>query len=574
MINLSFNDSSLFCTVWSESDDQVLLTQIAHIPLTGDLDNARGNDKVFNAILEHAFKALADEVQLAGQETYVTIPDYWVHHDFTEVDANMGSADSWDFILWQKDQRFGEKGLDYLTYAENIQDNIKHVIHIPTLMISDIKLSISEYGAEPVWLGTESMVFIGLTNRTYGVISEAGNGYDLFIIKRKKLFAGSVRYVKGEWKVSKSFGFKNEIEKLLTIHKDAPRKNLSPVYTLDKLSEKKQAHWKENKIQHINPFTKINIESAESLEGIPYHLLAIQSMLNDEKFCKSDLNLFSATGLIEKIDKQQIQQVEVEQKDLEKKKIKQVEKDEKDKNRKQLNLQYLVVFITVLIFLLSFLMSLYVKNPDIFNIGNQENKINNEEANPSLSAIDDGGDSVYPKQLVDIMQYSSSMMQGIQFVFESFPYDEVSFISVSERDMQLEIVNGEEIVPDLLPLGSMVNYNVQGIACCGGFKHFYDFLLPLQHGEFSVKMDSAISLQNSFSTLEVQVEKLESIDQGKFIQTPYIIKTDSEDKMKAVFEIMLKLNNNISLRKAVFKTNPESGESNSVFYISSFERIG
>ena len=59
MIYLSFNESSLLCSVWSQGDDKSILTQISQIPLTGDLDDARGNDKVLNAILEQAFKPLS-----------------------------------------------------------------------------------------------------------------------------------------------------------------------------------------------------------------------------------------------------------------------------------------------------------------------------------------------------------------------------------------------------------------------------------------------------------------------------------------------------------------------------------
>lgn len=99
MIYLSFNESSLLCSIWSQTDDKLFLTQLTLIPLTGDLDAARGDDSLFNAILEQAFKALANEVQMDGHDAYVTIPDYWAHHDFTEVDANMGSEDSWEFIL-------------------------------------------------------------------------------------------------------------------------------------------------------------------------------------------------------------------------------------------------------------------------------------------------------------------------------------------------------------------------------------------------------------------------------------------------------------------------------------------
>lgn len=557
------------CSVWSQQNDKPFLTQITLIPLTGDLDAARGDDSKFNAILEQAFKALSSEIQLDGHDAYVTIPDYWAHHDFTEVDANMGSDDSWEFILWQKDQRLGEKAIDYLTYAENIQGNVKHVVHLPTLLMSDIKLSISEYGAEPIWLGTESMAFTGPTKRTYGVISEAGNGYDLFVIKGNGLYAGSARQVKGEWKVSKSFGFKSDLEEILTIYKKTPRKNLSPVYTLDRLSEKKQAHWTNNKLQHIKPFDKVSVENADDLDKMPYHLLAIQSIMVDAKFSQSNMNLFSAAGLIEKIEAPQIEEKTIQQIDKVKPK-----KKKKVNKRKSFDLQNVVVVLTTIIILLSFAMSIYLKKSEdntktkrdeiIQKIIPQEEKV--KSVNEPLQ--------IFPQPLMDIMQNSISMMKGMQYVFEKFPFKNVIFLSVSERDLQLEIVNGEEIGVDLLPLGSMINYNVKGIECCEGFKHFYDFLLPETSEILSTEIDSTESLQASFSNLNVQVEKLDSIDKGKFKQTPYILKANSEEKMKAAFSVLLQQNHNISLRKAVVKTNPESRESQSVFYISVFEYKG
>jgi len=574
VIYLSFNESSLLCSVWSQQNDKPFLTQITLIPLTGDLDAARGDDSKFNAILEQAFKALSSEIQLDGHDAYVTIPDYWAHHDFTEVDANMGLDDSWEFILWQKDQRLGEKAIDYLTYAENIQGNVKHVVHLPTLLMSDIKLSISEYGAEPIWLGTESMAFTGPTKRTYGVISEAGNGYDLFVIKGNGLYAGSARQVKGEWKVSKSFGFKSDLEEILSIYKKTPRKNLSPVYTLDRLSEKKQSHWSNNKLQHIKPFDKVSVENADDLDKMPYHLLAIQSILFDDKFSRSNMNLFSSAGLIEKIEAPQIEEKTIQQKDKVKTKIKESGKKKKVKKRKSFDLQNVVVVLTTIIILLSFAMSIYLKKSEnqtvpkhdviVQKIIPQEEKV--KSVNEQLH--------IFPQPLMDIMQNSISMMKGMKYVFEKFPFKNVIFLSVSERDLQLEIVNGEEIGVDLLPLGSMINYNVKGIECCEGFKHFYDFLLPETSEILSTEIDSTESLQASFSNLNVQVEKLDSIDKGKFKQTPYILKANSEEKMKAAFSVLLQQNHNISLRKAVVKTNPESRESQSVFYISVFERKG
>ena len=349
---------------------------------------------------------------------------------------------------------------------------------------------------------------------------------------------------------------------------------MSPVYTLDRLSEKKEAHWSNNKLQHIKPFDKVSVENADDLDKMPYHLLAIQSILFDDKFSRSNMNLFSSAGLIEKIEAPQIEEKTIQQKDKVKTKIKESGKKKKVKKRKSFDLQNVVVVLTTIIILLSFAMSIYLKKSEnqtvpkhdviVQKIIPQEEKV--KSVNEQLH--------IFPQPLMDIMQNSISMMKGMKYVFEKFPFKNVIFLSVSERDLQLEIVNGEEIGVDLLPLGSMINYNVKGIECCEGFKHFYDFLLPETSEILSTEIDSTESLQASFSNLNVQVEKLDSIDKGKFKQTPYILKANSEEKMKAAFSVLLQQNHNISLRKAVVKTNPESRESQSVFYISVFERKG
>lgn len=572
MIYLSFNESSLLCSVWSQKDDKSILTQLSQISLTGNLDSARENDKLFNAILEQSFKSLASEIQIDGHDAYVTFPDYWVYHDFTEVDASMGTDDSWEYILWQKEQRLGKKQSDLLTYAENIQGTLKHVIHVPTLLVSDIKLTISEYGANPVWLGTESMVFTGPTKRTYGVISESGNGYDLFIVKRQNLFAGSVRSVKGDWKVSKSFGFKSEIEALLNINKKSSKKMISPIYSLDSLSNKKQKHWSNTTLKQIKPFSNGGIENTIELKNISDHLISIQSLCVDNKINKSKMNLFSASGLIEKIESPQIANKENEKKKP--KKIHEKKLGDLKKNNKQDYLEKAVIFLTTVIIILAFSMSIYLKNNG--NDLTSNNEVMEQPISSSIEVLIPVNQHIhkYPQQLVNIMQYSISMMNGFKYIYESLPYNSVTFLSMSERDLQLEIVTGEELDADLLPLGSMVNYNVQGVECCGGFKHFYDFVMPLSSDVLPFEMVNAEYLQASFSNLDVEIEKLQKIENGHYPQIPFIIKVNSEEQMKAAFSVLLKMNHNIVFRKVVVKTDPESGESQSVFYISVFELEG
>jgi hypothetical protein len=219
-------------------------------------------------------------------------------------------------------------------------------------------------------------------------------------------------------------------------------------------------------------------------------------------------------------------------------------------------------------------MSIYVKNPDFTPFDHIINKFKNEEMPQPIVKIEKINDSTYPSQLVEIMGLSNSMISGIDFIYNNFEHRNISFLSVSGRDMQLEIMNGEELEPDLTDLGAMINYSMQGIDCCGGYKHFYDFKLPLKKVTENGITGSVDSFQAAIDTLDVLAKKLQSIDKGSLIQTPFILKITGEQNRINFFKILQSFEENILLRKSIIKTDPETGATQSVFYISLFERKG
>jgi hypothetical protein len=219
-------------------------------------------------------------------------------------------------------------------------------------------------------------------------------------------------------------------------------------------------------------------------------------------------------------------------------------------------------------------MSIYVKNPDFIPIDDIIKKFKKEEMPQPTVKIENIIDSTYPSQLVEIMGFSNSMISGIDFIYNNFEHRNVSFLSVGGRDMQLEIMNGEEVEPELTDLGAMINYSVQGIDCCGGFKHFYDFKLPLKKATETGITGSVNSFQAAIATHDVLAKKLQSIDKGSLIQTPFILKITGEQNRINFFKTLQSLEENILLRKSIIKTDPETGATQSVFYISIFERKG
>lgn len=574
MIYLSFNHSHLLCTVWSHVDEKPILTQLSQIPLTGNLDRARENETLYKNIFEQGLKSLTNEVSLDGHEVFVTIPDHWVHHDFTEVDSGSKKDDSWDLILWQKSQRFGSSSIDYSTFAEPIQDNIIHVLHVPHIFIFTVKLSLNEYGATPIWLGTESMTFTGSTTKTFGVCSDNGSGYDLFIVKRKTLLASSVRFVKGAFNVANSFGFKDEITDLLNVSPKSSKRKLKTIYFVDELSDTRQAHWGGFKLTFFKPFNTALNESSESFDNYSYHLLAIQTMLDDDTFTRSEINFFANEGitysLTDDIEKIILEDKPEKEKNSETKfaKISKV----KPKIKKSIDLQKVIVYLTTTMIILAFIMALYLNNANQITFPFVDSKPVIEETIVETVVDESKKESKYPNQLVDIMNHSNSMIYALDFIYSTFEHKNVSFLSVSSLDLQLEIVNGEEVDIDFTELGTIINYFVDGFDCCGGYKHFYDFRLPLVNDEETDAIGTTNTFQAAVSNLNGLIEKLDPIDKGSFIQTPFIIKVNGEQNRNTFFESLKRQGENILLRKAIVKTDPESGNSQSVFYISVFER--
>ncbi len=84
----------------------------------------------------------------------------------------------------------------------------------------------------------------------------------------------------------------------------------------------------------------------------------------------------------------------------------------------------------------------------------------------------------------------------------------------------------------------------------------------------SSAMDSVQSLQASVSNLNVLTKKFDPVDKGAFTETRFIVEADSEEKMKSVFSVLSTSSHNVALRKAIVRTDTESNDSKSVFYIS------
>ncbi len=569
MIYLSFNSSHLLCTVWSYGKEKPILTHIVELHLPANFALARGDERLFKKLFNNIIESLTREISLDGQDIIVTIPDDWVHHNFMQGDLGLNKDDNWNIILWQKSLRYGPHSKEFSTYAEPVQNNFIHVIHIPTIFISSMKFSLIEYGALPVWFGTESMSFTGTQDRTFGIASNDQSGYHLFIVSNLLFFYGTARFIKGNWKVTHSFGFDDEISNLLNDKTSPSIESFNTIYPLDELSPLRQAHWSGFELNSIEIFKNGLIEVAETMDEYSHHLLTIQSILLDESFCRSGQNFFLPAGFNDDpINKESETQSEGRE-------------DEKSENVTQLPrvnrkliktktaiVQRVVGFFTIVVIILAFIYSVYQNKTIETSIIPLSTEKTDVEVSHEIETIQ----SKYPSQLLGIMDQSQSMISAIEFIFANVDYKKITFLSTSNLDLQVEIVNGEEVKTDFTELGTMINYTVTGIDCCGGYKHFYEFQLPIIKSiDLGVQGTSA-SFEAVLNNMDVQVEKLIRKEKGAFTQTPFIIKGTSEQSRKDILELIKYHGENILIRKVIIKMDLEIGAPKTVFYVSVFER--
>ncbi len=577
MIYLSFSEQHLLCTVWSVNEAKTLLTQIVQIPLPGDLGSAR-DEETFNLILANAFNSLADQVEINSHEVLLTVPNYWSHRDFTAVDQEMSNEDIWNFILWQKNQRYGEKSNNYFTFCESNQSNIYHVVHIPNIYVTTLKLSVNELGGIASWLGTESMTFTGTKTSTFGVCYQLGTSYDLYVINRQALYTGTVRLIKGKWNVTNAFGFKDQLEALLNAGKSSVNQFLTQIYCLDRLSPKREYHWVGFKFKYIKPFAHAPNEGMLAVDNLSDRLLSIQSILADERFQRSGINFFKDEGICE-VKQQSNVELQSEQKKKQSpmptmKKSPGTKKPKKfRKNRIQTISQNFVRTLTIIIFLVTIITSIHLQNPGLLPLPTFNTYATNNMHPPStLSSFEEI--RRYPAQLEKTLNVSAGILSNLDYVDALFDSVMIGFVSVTGSAMKLEIFYGETISVDFTGLGEMSNYSTQVSNCCGGYKHIYDFRIPHQNNSMSGVTASVATFKAAIANMALQAEELPVIESGSFIQTPFILKTNDDIIRKELFNMIKHFKANVAVRKVVINTDPKTGLSQSVTNLSIIERKG
>jgi len=563
VIHLSISDSHLLCAQWTQKGGRPLLTSFSYKTLPRSLRLLQNSESEIISVLNAGLHLIREDIPFEGEKVYVTIPNEYCKSVIVPIEADMTENDGWELSLWSLKQRWHfEKPCEY--FGRSFEGKTKSVFatRVSTIYSETIKLAIQELGGEPVWMGTESSVFFALNpDKGCTVFHLEKNGYRYFHFSKESFQNGKARYINGKWKLNPIVGS--------TSNKEVFKGRL---IVAGKLSDKRKANFKGHRIKQMI-----------ALEGI-----SVEGNIIPNKVKEDDLYTTTAiaTGTIEGValnyfDNPGLQQYRYEKPVIsekpkaasakkEKKKTKKVKPKVKRKKKKINILKptlYMFFFMTIGIMLT------YDQKPEFFDFLSMSNleksPIVDQEIKDDIVAQVEVEIEKPPIEGPNYFIESQSLISTVIGTFDLLQDQQILLLSISDGQMDLEIVGNKTMDISVDTLGDVLNYSLRQVNEDKQFKHGY----LVNYGTVDIINNqpelSIEKFQSLITEMEVSFFKvLDPIERGNNIQNPIIVQISGVDKINQMLSKLYIVANNVALEKFVYTNNLDDSNPTSVFYIS------
>jgi len=264
MIGIVISNQTLIIGVWSDNDNnETVVHNLKKIEFTDSISSIIYIEGELISVLGVAIRRASENIPFSGQDVAVAISDDFLFHSLVETEVDLAREDYWDYIVWlekQKNRPNNQKmslfGQIYLPDEDNI-----HTVSCSSTLIRTIKLSISELGGNPYWLGPSSSVIIDA-----GHVSDAAmvikkqTQYRYFMVKNCRFDHGIIAFSSGQAKVvSSSTDNENTLASFKLIQSDLDD---VPVYSPDKLGRQALSCWERSDLRIMEPFEGLKFSSS------------------------------------------------------------------------------------------------------------------------------------------------------------------------------------------------------------------------------------------------------------------------------------------------------------------------
>ena len=573
MIGIVISDKSLIAGVWSDDENGGLtLHNVKQIDYNDPIDDLIYSEGDLNSILGIALRRTSELIPFSGQDIAVAISDDFVFHDSVETEIDLAREDYWDYIKWietnknrPENQKMSIFGQIYLPDEVNI-----HTVAVSSTLIRTIKLSISELGGNPFWMGPFSSVVMDAGHVSdAAVVHKNKNQYKFLMVKNCRFDHGTIAFSSGQPKLISST---EEEEYTLGSFKLIPSDiDDVPVYSPDKLGRQALTCWEKSDLRVMTPFDDMKLTSTISGTTEHYESNVLTSLAIGAS-SRHSFNFFEE----EKIYDFLFTEIFSEEKDIEKEtfSVPQVEIAPQKKKRKSEPISggemVWLLFALIVIMGLFFAMN-YVKFRESINkplFGENEeyvikkiDPINLKERSQGMVDYD-----------INMHLQSREISTVVSKLFQSTELKLYNNLTITGTFISLEYMSG--LNPDIEHIVGLetTSYSMESAGLDSTmFLWYYSFDFPelSKSDDITIGIDKTDFLAQLDSTInDYTIREFDQFYKTNRIYEPVLIWVRGDEEIRKATEILVESGPTVLLRKFVLFNEVDKPDPRAGFYVS------
>jgi len=298
MVGLVLSDNFLLTASWEHDGGAKTTTGVLKVPFTEPITSLLHDESELNAILASALRQAKEANPFAGQEIVVGLPDSFVEHSIMPIEQDLSKDDHMTYMEWIESKKNRSKEQSVYLFGQvyfPAESNI-HVCGVPRALVRTLKLSISELGGKPHWLGPVSSMYLdGSGMSEAAMIHRRGNKYSFMKVQDNVFGMGTVTFSGGVAKVASTTDASDEIT-LAALGLERSDLDDIPVFCPQKLGRQAKSAWELSDFRLSIPLEGIDASGLNTAK-LPYYEANILTQLIKSIALEHSFNLFGEPGI-------------------------------------------------------------------------------------------------------------------------------------------------------------------------------------------------------------------------------------------------------------------------------------
>ena len=571
MVGLVISDSFLLTGVWNRNGDSLTADGITRVPFTESIRPLLHNEGELNAVLASALRKAKETNPFDTQDIVVGLPDGFVEHTIVEGEQDLSKNDYLDYIHWLDAKKNRPRSQSVYIFGQVYYpaDANIHVCTVPRALIRTLKLSITEMGGNPHWMGPVSSMYLdGSGISEAAMIHRLGNKYTFMKVQNNRFDMGTITFSGGVPRVAYTTDASEDIT-LAALGLEKSDLDDIPVFCPQKLGRQATSAWELSDFRVSSPFDGVDVDEV-SIAGLPQYEANILSQLMTTIALDYSFNFFADPGItdffftkvIPELDKVDVVEIPV------------VETVEYEDTPKRDQPQSITGFaIAILLIVGAFIGFNYLKLQDELN-----NPFFGVDKGFSIerSGIDDTTpiEPASKEAPLNLLQQSRAISSAILMLLTQTDLNRYNALTITKSFLSLEYLSGTNPNIENIIGVDPTSFSVEATGKDSTiFLWYYSFDLPMSKedpvaGEIS-KMDLMIQLDTTLT--DYTLKYFEQVFTKNQIYGPLLIWVRGKADILQASAIISNVDDTILLRKFVLFNKSDQPNPRAGFYVSILE---